>query len=103
MDDYGLGVDLFEGLHGSLDAPGKLHGEQEETALAAEVGRPHTAAAALEGVDQWLVQRRIPANETPVAAGKGAYVDFQITPTCGLASTQGIIGFLDDIVSFRWK
>ena len=30
----------------------------------------------------------------------GAYVDFQVTPTCGLASTQGIIGFLDDPVSF---
>ncbi|MDQ4078285.1 MAG: helix-turn-helix domain-containing protein [Chloroflexota bacterium] len=30
----------------------------------------------------------------------GAYVDFQVTPTCGLAGTQGIIGLFDDPVSF---
>jgi predicted transcriptional regulator len=30
----------------------------------------------------------------------GAYMDFQVTPTCGLASAQGIIGLLDDPISF---
>jgi len=30
----------------------------------------------------------------------GAYVDFQIAPTCGLASESGIIGLFDDPASF---
>lgn len=30
----------------------------------------------------------------------GAYVDHQVTPTCGLASKTKLIGFLDDVASF---
>ena len=30
----------------------------------------------------------------------GAYTRFDVTPTCGLASEDGLIGYLDDPVSF---
>ena len=48
----------------------------------------------------------LPRNEQPaeqtfvLSMPVGAYVAFQVTPPCGLASQQGIIGLLDDPVSF---
>jgi predicted transcriptional regulator len=39
-----------------------------------------------------------PAIETSMPVG--AYVDFQVTPTCGLTSETGIIGLFDDPSSF---
>jgi len=49
----------------------------------------------------------LPSSEKPVAEQAvetsmpvGAYVDFQIAPTCGLASESGIIGLFDDPGSF---
>src|SRR5918994_668330 len=30
----------------------------------------------------------------------GGYSDFSVEPTCGLASSEGIIGYLDDVNSF---
>lgn len=48
----------------------------------------------------------LPAGELPkentvdVAMPIGAYVDCQVTPTCGLASERGIIGNLDDAGTF---
>jgi predicted transcriptional regulator len=37
---------------------------------------------------------------TEVSMPIGAYVDCQVTPTCGLATETGIIGFFDDPASF---
>jgi predicted transcriptional regulator len=50
----------------------------------------------------------LPAGELPhensvdISMPIGAYVDCQVTPTCGLASEQGIIGNLDDPATFYY-
>ena len=50
----------------------------------------------------------LPAGELPhensldISMPIGAYVDCRVTPTCGLASEQGIIGNLDDPTTFYY-
>lgn len=41
-----------------------------------------------------------PSNSTEVSMPVGAYTSFEVTPTCGLASHAGLIGYLDDPPSF---
>ncbi len=53
------------------------------------------------------IQIELPSSNKPVAEKAievsmpvGAYVDFQVTPTCGLTSETGVIGLFDDPASF---
>lgn len=55
---------------------------------------------------QLPTQRRDDLTVLELSMPVGAYVDCQVSPTCGLASEGGIIGFFDDPASFyepeRW-
>ncbi len=42
----------------------------------------------------------VPPNSVEVSMPVGAYTSFEVTPTCGLASETGLIGYLDDPLSF---
>jgi len=45
-------------------------------------------------------QPEVLSNSVEVAMPVGAYTRFEVTPTCGLAGESGLIGYLDDPISF---
>ncbi len=51
-------------------------------------------------VVQLPFQPEILSNSVEVAMPVGAYTDFEVTPTCGLAGDAALIGYLDDPISF---
>jgi predicted transcriptional regulator len=51
-------------------------------------------------VVQLPFQPEVLSNSVEVAMPVGAYTRFEVTPTCGLASETGLIGYLDDPISF---
>ncbi len=51
-------------------------------------------------VVQLPFQPEVITNSVEVAMPVGAYTRFEVLPTCGLASESGIIGYLDDPISF---
>lgn len=42
----------------------------------------------------------VPGNSVEVSMPVGAYTNFEVSPTCGLASSNSLVGYLDDPLSF---
>ncbi len=66
-----------------------------------ERGTQRVCGCLFDWLNLHMVRRREEVGrvlELPIRVG--AYTDVQVTPTCGLASEGGLIGFLDDPASF---
>lgn len=96
----------------ALEIP--LSTANRDIAILEEAGLLHTELTPASRGLQKMCNRifdviliELPSTHTPSARAAvevsmpvGAYVDFQVTPTCGLASETGIIGLFDDPASF---
>ena len=67
-----------------------------------ERGTQRVCGCMFDWINLHMVRQREPqAGQTlEVPLRVGSYSDFQVTPTCGLASEAGLIGLLDDPASF---
>jgi predicted transcriptional regulator len=111
LQSLAQGGQSINDLAGALNLPTSTVAAQVKILEEAELLRTELRAAShgLQKVctrtyDNVLVT--LPSTLEPASAGVeiampiGAYTDFDVAPTCGLATESAIIGYLDDPVSF---